>query len=224
MLKPQARAEEKSFFDQRGFGQHIGFGEKPAILVVDFMKAFTNPDMPLGSKLDAEIEHAGRLLDIAHERGVPVFFSAIAYDEDGLKDAGIWSLKQKGIVTLQAGTPGVELDNRLHRASTDVVFQKKYASCFFATDLASRLQFRRIDTLVIVGCTTSGCVRATVVDACQSGFRPIVVREAVGDRSQLAHDQSLSDIDAKYGDVLSMDEVVAQLTKPLRNRPATPSG
>ena len=88
---------------------------------------------------------------------------------------------------------------------------KKYASCFFGTDLASRLQARRIDTLVIAGCTTSGCVRASAVDAIQLGFRPIVAREAVGDRSQPAHDQSLFDIQAKYGDVLSVDDIVAQL-------------
>ena len=91
------------------------------------------------------------------------------------------------------------------------MLRKRYASCFFGTDLASRLAAARIDSLIITGCTTSGCVRATAVDSCQSGFKPIVVREAVGDRSAAAHDQSLFDLDNKYADVLSLSEVLPYL-------------
>ena len=91
------------------------------------------------------------------------------------------------------------------------MFNKKYASCFFGTDLVSRLTARRIDTLIVTGCTTSGCVRASAVDAIQYGFRPVVVREAVGDRSKAAHDQSLFDIQAKYGDVMALDAVLDKL-------------
>jgi nicotinamidase-related amidase len=118
----------------------------------------------------------------------------------------------KGLASLRAHTPGVEQDARLHRAPSDSLVVKKYASCFFGTDLASRLQSLRIDTLIIAGCTTSGCVRATVVDACQSGFRPIVALEAVSDRSPAAHAQSLVDIETKYGDVLPVAEILDHLS------------
>src|SRR6185312_10035455 len=104
-----------------------------------------------------------------------------------------------------------EVDDRLDKRPGDTLLRKRYASCFFGTDLASRLAAARIDTLIITGCTTSGCVRATAVDSCQSGIKPIVVREAVGDRSAAAHEQSLFDLDAKYADVMSVSDVVTYL-------------
>jgi nicotinamidase-related amidase len=203
--------DQARFFRERGFGLRMGFGERPALLVIDIMKAFTDASLPLGASLDRQIVETNRLLDEAHALGAPVFFSYVAYDEADCADAGVWGAKMSGLLGLTAGSPVVELDERLHRAPSDAVFMKKYASCFFGTDLVSRLQARRIDTLIITGCTTSGCVRASAVDAIQYGFRPIVAREAVGDRSQPAHDQSLFDIQAKYGDVCSVDEIVAHL-------------
>ncbi len=108
-------------------------------------------------------------------------------------------------------TDGGEVDPRLDMRSTDSLLVKKYASCFFGTDLVSRLVSRRIDTLIITGCTTSGCVRATAVDALQTGLRPMVVRDAVGDRSVAAHEQSLFDLNAKYADVVSLDVTLQYL-------------
>src|SRR5262249_2753845 len=166
----------------------------------DMLKAFTNPQMMLGANLDNEIEAIKPLVAVAHERGIPVIFSTVIYNDADLKDAGIWALKQKGVVTLKAGSDGVEIDPRLDFRNTDSLLVKKYASCFFGTDLVSRLLSQRIDTLVIVGCTTSGCVRATAVDAVQTGLRPMVVREAVGARSAAAHGPSLFDLNAKYAD------------------------
>ena len=202
---------DDEFFKQRGFGLRIGFGERPALLVIDMVKAFTNPDMMLGSKLDRQIEAHRPLLALAHERKIPVLFSTVMYEDADFKDAGIWALKQKGVVTLKAGTDGVKIDPRLDFRPTDSLIVKKYASCFFGTDLVSRLLAHRIDTLIITGCTTSGCVRASAVDACQTGFRPMVVREAVGDRSVAAHEQSLFDLQAKYADVVSLEETLAYL-------------
>ena len=206
-------AEQASFFRDRGFGRPMGFGERPAVLVIDIMKAFTDAHLPLGSNLDRQIAETNRILDVAHEIGAPVFFSLVAYDEPDCADAGLWGAKMTGLAGLTVDSPIVALDERLHRAASDAVFVKKYASCFFGTDLVSRLQARRVDTLVITGCTTSGCVRASAVDAIQYGFRPIVAREAVGDRSQPAHDQSLFDIQAKYGDVTSVDDIVDSLSE-----------
>ena len=209
---------DEEFFAERGFGMRIGFGARPAIIVIDVINAFTDPEMMLGSNLDDEIAEINRVLDAAHARATPVIFSTVSYDDKDFKDAGIWALKQKGIITLKAGTPEIEVDERLHQGADDTLLSKKYASCFFGTDLVSRLLAHNVDTLILTGCTTSGCVRATAVDACQVGFRPMVVREAVGDRSQAAHDQSLFDLDAKYADVVSTDEAVQYLATVGHNR------
>jgi len=213
-------SEDEAFFRQRGFGLRIGFGERPALIVIDMVKAFTNPEMMLGANLDAELAAINPLLGVAHERGIPVIFSTVIYHDADFRDAGIWALKQKGVATLQAGTDGVEVDPRLDFHSTDSLLVKKYASCFFGTDLVSRLMSRQVDTLVITGCTTSGCVRATAVDAVQTGLRPMVVREAVGDRSEAAHVQSLFDLDAKYADVVSLEETLHYLRTIGHNEPA----
>lgn len=199
---------EDEFFKARGFGMRMGFGKKPALLAIDFVNAFTNPDTMLGSNLDSQIEATNRLLDAAHTHGIPVLFSTVVYDEDDLRDSGIWAMKHKGTRLLRAGTREVEFDERLHRKPTDAIIVKKYASCFFGTDLVPRLMSHKADTLVITGCSTSGCVRATAVDACQFGFRPIVVREAVGDRSPAAHEQSLFDLHSRYADVTDTGEVL----------------
>jgi maleamate amidohydrolase len=205
-----ARSEEE-FFKERGFGLKMGFGRRPALIVIDLLKAFTDPKRMLGADLDTQIEATKPLLEIAHARNMPVLFSTVRYDDADLRDAGIWSLKQKGTVTLKADTDGWQIDPRLDFRPTDSLLIKKYASCFFGTDLVPRLNSRGVDTLVIAGCTTSGCVRATAVDAVQNGFRPMVVREAVGDRSRPAHEQSLFDLDAKYADVVSLEETLQYL-------------
>jgi nicotinamidase-related amidase len=212
-MTAQAVQDDAEFFAQRGFGQRIGFGERPALLIIDMLKAFTDEKAMLGANLDREIAAIIPLLTVAHDRKVPVIFSTVRYDDADLKDAGIWALKQKGVTTLKADGHGWELDQRLDFHKTDTLLVKKYASCFFGTDLVPRLLAHRVDTLIISGCTTSGCVRATAVDACQNGFRPIVVREAVGDRSAAAHSQSLFDLDAKYADVVSQDDALAYLER-----------
>jgi len=211
-------SEEHEFFRQRGFGLRIGFGKRPALLVIDMINAFTDPSMMLGADLGGPIEATRQMLQVAHDKGVPVLFSTVSYSEPGQKDAGIWALKQKGAATLVTGSHGVQIDERLQFGPHDSLLVKKYASCFFGTDLVSRLLARNIDTLIIAGCTTSGCVRATAVDACQTGFRPMIVREAVGDRSEAAHVQSLFDLDAKYGDVVTLDDTLNYLKGPLEQR------
>jgi len=211
--------QDQEFFRQRGFGLRIGFGERPALLVIDMVKAFTDPAMMLGANLDAQVAAISPLLGVAHERGIPVIFSTVMYHEANFRDAGIWALKQKGVATLKGGTDAVTVDPRLDMQEGDGLLVKKYASCFFGTDLVARLVSRQVDTLIITGCTTSGCVRATAVDAVQTGFRPMVVREAVGDRSAAAHAQSLFDLDAKYADVVSLDETLTYLRTVGHNKP-----
>ncbi|MFZ0525521.1 MAG: isochorismatase family protein [Xanthobacteraceae bacterium] len=211
--------DDEEFFRQRGFGLKIGFGERPALIVIDMLKGFTDPDMLLGSNLAPQIEAQKPLLAVAHERNMPVIFSTVMYHEADIRDAGIWGLKQRGALTLTADSEAMKVDPRLDRRQSDSLLVKRYASCFFGTDLVPRLTSRRVDTLIITGCTTSGCVRATAVDAVQNGFRPMVVREAVGDRSVAAHEQSLFDLDAKYADVVSLDETLHYLKTVGHNRP-----
>jgi nicotinamidase-related amidase len=213
--------DDEEFFKARGFGVKIGFGERPALIVIDMLKGFTDPNMPLGASLDAEIEAQRPLLEVAHQRNIPVIFSTVIYNDADYRDAGLWAIKMKGTLSLKAGTPAVEIDPRLDMRSSDSLLVKKYASCFFGTDLVPRLNSQRVDTLIITGCTTSGCVRATAVDAVQNGFRPMVVREAVGDRSKAAHEQSLFDLNAKYADVVSLDETLQYLRTVGHNQPAS---
>ena len=184
---------DEQFFSERGFGQTIGFGEKPAIVVVDMLNAFTNENLPLGTNQDAQIKVINDVLINAREKNVPIFFITIYYDNKDLSDAGIWFKKMKGLSTLKSNTFETQIDSRIERRDNEPIIVKKFASAFFGTDLISRLITLKIDTLIIMGCTTSGCIRATAVDAIQYGFRPIIVEDAVCDRSEKSHKQSLFD-------------------------------
>lgn len=211
MQEHHTRVDEEQFFKEKGFGIKMGFGKQSALIIIDLTPAFTdykNPEMLLASNLEPQIAANKRLLDAARRSKIPVIFTRVAYDDDHFRDAGTWALKQKGLETLKAGTPGVEIDPALEIQEGDMVLTKKYASAFFGTDLTSRLVSLGVDTVILTGCSTSGCVRATAVDGISSGFRPMVVREAVGDRSQTAHEQSLFDLQAKYAEVVGLEEVL----------------
>lgn len=200
----------QEFWD-KGFGRRVGFGQRPAILVIDFQTGFTDLRSPLAGELDSQLAATNALLEPARAADVPVIFSTVAYDAE-LQEAGIWVRKIPSNRWLVEGSEWVQVDARLAQRPQEMTLVKKYASCFFGTDLAARLISRRIDTLIVAGCTTSGCVRATVADACSYGFRTIVVEEAVGDRAVLPHAASLFDIDAKYGDVVGLADAVGYLT------------
>jgi maleamate amidohydrolase len=198
-------AELRERLTARGFGGRIGFGQRPALLVVDLVRGFTDERSPLAGRFDAEIEATRALIDAARSAGAPVLFAI------PLEESGLWSRKIPSNDLLEEGSEWVQLDERLAPAPDDLLVPKKYASCFFGTDLATKLVSRGVDTLLIAGCTTSGCVRATVVDACSLGLHTIVVEEAVGDRAPLSHRIALFDIDAKYADVVPLADVIERL-------------
>jgi maleamate amidohydrolase len=208
VLAEYARLRQE--FRDKGFGSRVGFGARPALLVVDLITGFTDLRSPLAGQLESQLAATNDLLEPARAAGVPVIFSTVAYDAE-LQEAGIWIRKIPANSWLVEGSEWVEVDKRLNQQPNETTLVKKYASCFFGTDLAARLVSRRVDTLLITGCTTSGCVRATAVDSCSYGFHTIVVEEAVGDRAALPHAASLFDIDAKYGDVVPLDEAVPYL-------------
>jgi maleamate amidohydrolase len=189
----------------RGMGGRVGAGSRPAMLIVDFVRGFTDPRSPLACELQAELRAASKLIHVARLSGVPVLYSV------PLAEGGLWARKIPANDELVPGAEWVAVDERVAPAVGEAVVAKHYASCFFATDLTTRLLSREIDTLVIAGCTTSGCVRATAVDACSLGLHTIVVEEAVGDRDPLLHLTSLFDIDVKYGDVVTIEQALGLL-------------
>ncbi len=201
---------DTELYQQRGFLRRVGFGDRPALLIIDFINAFTDPTSDLGGNYDSEVAAVVALLAASRSAGIPVHYTTVAYEE-GFPDAGVFIKKVPALAGLRVGTPQVAVDDRIAPRPGECVWVKKYASSFFGTALASTLIAAGRDTLIITGCTTSGCVRASAVDSCQSGFRTIVVREAVGDRAQSPHAANLFDIDAKYGDVVSLDETLAYL-------------
>ena len=195
-------------YRSKGLAGRVGFGRRPAVVVVDFIVGFTDPESPLAGDLDSMIEATRTLLDIARSRSLPIFFTTTAYEPD-LADAGLFLAKIPSLKILVRGSRWVELDPRLQRQPSEAIIEKQYASAFFGTPLASTLTAN--DTLIVTGCTTSGCVRATVVDALQHGFRAIIPPECVGDRSTEQHAANLIDMDGKYGDVVDLAEVIATL-------------
>lgn len=189
----------------------LGWGRRPALLVVDFIEGFTNPASPFGGPWDDAVEHTAELLAIAHHRNVPAVFTIVEFDANDVEE-NLLIRKAPAVAALRRGSAWTSVDNRLPCHPGDVVISKKHGSAFFGTDLAARLTALQIDTLLIAGCVTSGCVRASAVDAAQYGFRPLVVREAVGDRSPLANEANLLDIEARYGDVVTMEQAREYLT------------
>jgi len=194
-----------------GFHGCTGFGRRPALIVVDVNVGFTDPASPLVCDLDGVVDAIGRLLGTARRAGIPVVYTTVAYDDAGKQAAAAFIDKIPALLTLEAGSRWTEIDPRIAPEPGEPVLTKLFASAFFGTPLAEILDEERCDGVVVTGASTSGCVRATVVDALQHGFRVVVPREAVGDRNPAAHEANLYDIDAKYGDVVSVDEVVAHL-------------
>jgi maleamate amidohydrolase len=217
-----AKLSKEEILRNSGFGNRIGFGTRPALLVVDMQVGFTEPEKsPLAGNLSAQIGAIAELLPIVRRGRWPVIFTTTGYDPHGQGDAGLWVRKVPSLRLLKRGSNLVELDPRLIVEPGDQVITKQYASAFFATNLASTLTALAVDTLLVTGCTTSGCVRASVVDAMSHGFRPIVVVEGVGDRAEEPHDASLFDMDTKYGDVVRLEEAREFLARLPANDPRT---
>jgi nicotinamidase-related amidase len=194
-----------------GFHGRAGFGGRPALVVVDMNVAFTDRSSPLACPLDGVVGAIQELLRECRAAGFPVVYTTVAYDEQGRETAAAFIDKVPALLTLEAGSRWVEIDPRIAPLPGEPVLTKLFASAFFGTELQSLLAAAGCDTLVVTGASTSGCVRATAVDALQHGYRPVVPREAVGDRNPDAHAANLYDIDAKYGDVVSLEEALGRL-------------
>lgn len=198
-------------YRQAGFSNRLGFGEHPALVVVDFCQAYLDPGSPLYAGVEGARESCIRLLTAARNAQIPVLHTRVEFQPGGA-DGGIFFRKVAALECFVRGNPLAEYGDGLEPADDEVVVVKQYASGFFGTSLASTLTSLGVDTLIITGVSTSGCVRATALDACQHGFVPIVVRDACGDRDQRVHEANLFDLDAKYADVVSEQEVLDYLS------------
>jgi nicotinamidase-related amidase len=208
-------------YNQAGFGRRVERGARPAIVVVDLTNGFTDASVPTGADLDDVVTQVRRLVDLARASEVPVVFTTIAFDPARLGSSA-WLRKATGMAALVEGSALVAVDSRLGRRPEDALVTKHGASAFFGTDLAAQLCAQGVDTVLVVGATTSGCVRATAVDAVQSGFTVLVPRECVGDRARAPHEASLFDIDEKYGDVISVDDAADYLLSTSRRSTSDP--
>ena len=197
-------------YERARLGQSVTLGSRPAVLVVDFSCGFTDPECTMGSDLTREVEATTRVLEAARGKGVPVVFTTIGF-EANLKDGSLWLEKAPGLAELRVGGRWVEIDPRLERREDEVVILKKGASAFFGTNLPSILVSQNVDTIVLCGATTSGCIRATAIDLLQYGYPTLVPRECVGDRAQGPHEANLLDIQAKYADVVSVEDALSYL-------------
>jgi maleamate amidohydrolase len=200
----------REIYERARLGQSVTLGTRPAVLVVDFSRGFTDPECTLGSDLTREVEATNRVLTVAREREIPVIFTTIGF-EPNLKDASLWLEKLPALEDLIVGSKWVEIDPRLERREDETVVLKKGPSAFFGTNLPSILISQGVDTVVLCGATTSGCIRASAIDLLQYGYPTLVPRECVGDRAQDPHEANLVDIQAKYADVVSVEEAISYL-------------
>jgi nicotinamidase-related amidase len=186
-------------------------GRRPALVLVDVIEGFTDPACPLGSEADAVVAACRQLLDAFRHAGLPVFFTTVVYHDE--RQARVFRDRLPALDILQPGSRWVRVDPRLAPRVDEPVIEKRWASGFFGTDLDERLTAAGADSLVVVGLTTSGCVRATAVDGLQHDYPVVVPRQAVGDRNGAAHEANLFDLHAKYADVIDLSDVLAQLPR-----------
>ena len=197
-------------YARQGFGQTIGLGQRPALLVVDFAAGFADPALFGGGNIGAAIAATRPVLEACRRHRVPIAFTRIVYAADG-SDAGIWCLKAPRLKELTEDAPASQVVPALAPLPGERIVRKTQASAFFATDLAAWLLQRAVDSVVVTGCTTSGCVRATVVDAMSWNLRPVVLADCVGDRAMGPHAANLFDLGQKYADLMASTDFLAWL-------------
>ncbi len=211
--RPSSPEDLRSNYARDGaFGAALGVGKRQALLMIDFARAYFEPDSPLFANTPEVVTVAAGLLAWARERGMLVCHTQVMYDEQGL-NGGLFYRKIPALAALRAGNPLCDFVEELRPQSGEPVFVKQYASGFFGTSLASLLAVQRIDCVIVAGMSTSGCVRATALDAIQHGFIPLVAADACGDRHSQPHEASLFDLQAKYADVMPVDALQGLITR-----------
>jgi len=216
--------DSREDYRQAGFLRALGFGSYPAVVVVDAVSAYVEPESPmyLDSGADA-IEAMAALIGAARQHDVPVAFTTVVFDSVDGADAPLFFKKVPSLRVFVRGSALGAIPDAIAPLKGEAVFEKKYASAFFGTTLATWLALRGVDTVLVAGFSTSGCIRATALDTLQHGYRPMVVREAVADRSGGPHEANLFDLEAKYADVVTLPDAVQYLKQHGAARGAHPS-
>ena len=204
---------ELDIYARQGFAQKIGIGVAPALVMVDFVLGFTDPAHFGGGNINDAIEKTVDLLAFARKHGWPIAHTRVVYADDG-SDAGAFTRKAPGLLKLTETSPLSQIVDALRPKPGELVIRKRQASAFFGTEFASWLLWNRVDTLFVTGCTTSGCVRATVIDAVAYNLRTIVVTDGVGDRAIGPHEANLFDMGQKYADLMTAAEIMAATGAP----------
>lgn len=202
-------------YEERGFGRAAGFGRRPVLVVIDLTYGFTDfPASPLAGDFTDVVAANRTLIDACRAKGVPIVFTTVEFDPKArAQAAAVFIKKVPSLLVLEKGSRMVEVDERLAMQPEDTLVTKQFASAFFGTALDSLLAAENCDTVIVTGVSTSGCVRATAVDALQHGYRVIVPRDCCGDRADGPHEANLFDINQKYGDVLSLEQVLAEVER-----------
>jgi maleamate amidohydrolase len=199
---------ELDIYKKQNFANSVGIGERPALVLVDFVLGFTDPAHFGGGNIRPAIERTQAMLAVARKRGWPVAHTRVVYADDG-SDAGSFARKAPGLLKLTETSPLSQIVDEVKPVAGELIVRKRQASAFFGTEFGSWLAWKRVDTLLVAGCTTSGCVRATVVDAVSHNMRTIVLTDCVGDRAIGPHEANLFDMGQKYADLMTSDEVIA---------------
>ncbi|MGV6871801.1 isochorismatase family protein [Pseudochelatococcus sp. B33] len=202
--------DDIAIYQRQGFGQRLGFGESLALVVIDFTNGFADPAVLGGGNIRDAIANTQPVLEAARAAGIPIAHTRHIYAADG-SNFGLFNIKLPTNNLLRVGSPHAETVDTLKAVDGELVIDKQFPSAFVGSTFAGWLATRRVDTLIIAGCTTSGCVRATAVDALCAGYRPIVLRDCVGDRAVGPHEANLFDLEQKYADVIHSSEALAKL-------------
>jgi maleamate amidohydrolase len=206
--------DDRTIYRAQGFGNAVGMGERPALCIVDFTNGFVDPAIFGGGNIPAAVAKTVGLLEAARHRRLPVAFSRVVYADDG-SDHCAFVQKVPALATLTERAPAAQIVPELKPLPSETILRKTQPSAFFGTGYAEQLRRQGVDTVIVTGCTTSGCVRATVVDAMSYNFRTVVARDCVGDRSLQAHDANLFDIEQKYADLMNSETIIAALCEPV---------
>lgn len=197
-------------YERQGYGNSSGFGERPAVVIVDFVNGFADPDQFGGGNILEAIGNTEKLVDAARRENLPIAYSRVVYADDR-SDNGVFCLKAPGLAALTEDAHSSQIVDALAPLAGDYIVRKTQPSAFFGTNLSAWLIGKGVDTVIVTGCTTSGCVRATVVDAMSYNFKTIVATDCVGDRAMAPHHANLFDMEQKYADLMRYQDIIPLL-------------
>lgn len=203
-------SDKEAVYEKSKLGGKVGFGKRPAIVVIDLQKGFTLPDATAGADMTGTVEKVNELTEAARVKDIKVIYTRVGYQKGGM-DLGVFGHKAFVLRDFTRNTRDYEMDDRLKIHDGDIVMEKHWPSVFFGTHMVQMLTTLHIDTFILTGCTTAGCVYASCVDSCSYGFRTMVIQDAVADRALETHNMFLWNMGQKYADIMTTTEAIAEI-------------